>query len=74
MIGESLKQTLEILAAWEGMPLNYSLIGKQLGISCPAAKALIQRLVEARVIWLLYPLEATATSAAGKSRKSPSSI
>jgi hypothetical protein len=71
VIGESLKQTLEILAAWEGMPLNYSLIGKQLGVSCPAAKARVQRLVEARVIWLLYPLEATVAGTTGKSRKSP---
>jgi hypothetical protein len=68
MTGESLRQTLMIVAAWEGMPLNYSTIGKQLNISCPAAKARVQHLVEARKVWLLYPVEA---SAAGKSRKSP---
>ena len=68
MTGQSVRQTLSIIAAWEGQPLNYSKIGKQLGISCPAAKVRIRRLVEARLLWLLYPLEVRA---AGKSRKLP---
>jgi len=69
MTGESLRQTLLVLAAWEGMPLNYSTIGKQLNISCPAVKARVQYLVEARAAWLLYPLE--VPSAGTKTRKSP---
>jgi phage pi2 protein 07 len=68
MIAESSRQTLLVVSAWEGMPLNYSKIGKQLDISCPAAKARVQKLVEARFVRLLHPLE---TGAAGKSRKSP---
>ncbi len=68
MTGESLRRTLLVVAAWEGMPLNYSTIGKQLDITCPAAKARVQYLAEAHLVWLLHPLEA---SAAGKSRKSP---
>jgi hypothetical protein len=68
MTGESLRQTLLVVAAWEGMPLNYSTIGKQLDITCPEAKARVQYLAEARLVWLLHPLEARA---AGKSRKSP---
>ena len=68
MIDESLKQTLLVVSAWEGIPLNYSAIGKQLHISCPAAKARVQKLAEARVLRLLHPLQA---GGAGKSRKSP---
>jgi hypothetical protein len=74
VIDKSLKQTLRIAAAWEGMPLNYSTIGRQLGISCPAAKARMQKLVEARMIWLLRPLEAAQAgtpSSRAKVRKSP---
>ena len=68
MTGESLKKTLLVVSAWEGMPLNYTTIGRQLDISCPAAKARVQQLVEARIAWLLYPLEVPN---AKKTRKSP---
>jgi hypothetical protein len=68
MIDDSVKQTLAVAAAWEGKPLNYSSIGKQLGITCPAAKARVQRLAGAGLVWLLDPL---AAKPAGKSRKSP---
>ena len=57
MIDRSLKQTLLVVSAWEGSPVNYSMIGKQLGITCPAAKARLQKLVEVRAVWLLHPLE-----------------
>jgi hypothetical protein len=73
MIDKVLRQTLLVVSTWEGMPLNYSAVGKQLAITCPAAKARVQKLVEARVVRLLYPLKAPpqATTAGGKSRKSP---
>ena len=72
MIDKVLRQTLLVVSTWEGMPLNYSAIGKQLAITCPAAKARVQKLVEARVAWLLYPLEVPSevTPASCKSRKS----
>ena len=57
MIDRSLKQTLLTVSALEGLPVNCSKVGKQLGITCPAAKARLQKLVEARAVWLLYPLE-----------------
>jgi hypothetical protein len=68
LIGENLQRTLLAAAAWEGRPLNYFSIGKQLDISCTAAKARVHHLVEARAVWLLHPLEA---GPAGRSRKSP---
>ena len=68
MNGKSLRETLSVAAAWEGMPLNYTMIGKQLNISAVVAKARVQQLAETRVLRLLYPLE---VGAAGKSRKSP---
>ena len=63
-----MRQTLLAVAAWEGIPLNYSTIGRQLDISCSTAKARVQHLVEAQIVWLLHPLE---VGAAGKTRKSP---
>jgi hypothetical protein len=73
MLDRSLKQTLLVVSTREGMPLNYSALGEQLAITCPAAKARVQKLVEARIVWLLYPLEAptNVSPAGGKSRKSP---
>jgi hypothetical protein len=74
MLDKSLKQTLLVVSAWEGMPLSYSTIGKQLGIARPAAKARVQKLAEARIIWLLPPLEITqagSPSTRTKVRKSP---
>lgn len=68
MTAESLRQTLRVVRAWEGMPLNYSTIGRQLDISRPSAKARVQQLVEARMAWLLHPLEAPGDN---KARKSP---
>jgi hypothetical protein len=68
MTGESLRQTLRVVSAWEGRPLNYSTIGRQLDLSCPSAKARVQQLVEARIAWLLYPLEVPDDK---KARKSP---
>jgi hypothetical protein len=68
MTGKSLRRTLRVVGAWEGMPLNYSKIGKQLGISCPSAKARVRQLVEARIAWLLHPLEVRDDQ---KARKSP---
>ena len=68
MTGESLRQTLRVVRAWEGIPLNYSTIGRQLDISRPSAKARVQQLVEARMAWLLHPLEAPGDN---KARKSP---
>jgi hypothetical protein len=65
---KSFRETLSAAAAWEGVPLNFTTIGKQLNISPVAAKARVQQLAEARVLRLLYPLEA---GGAGKSRKSP---
>jgi hypothetical protein len=74
MLDKSLKETLALAAAWEGMPLNFSAIGKQLGLACPAAKARVQKLAEARMIWLLPALEATPAGrppGRAKVRKSP---
>ena len=69
MNGESLRETLAVVAAWQGVPLNFSTIGKQLNISCPAAKARVLNLVEADLAWLLYPLPASIDSRARKSPK-----
>ena len=62
------RETLSVAAAWEGVPLNFTTIGKQLNISAVAAKARVQQLADARVLRLLHPLEA---GGAGNSRKSP---
>lgn len=69
MNGESLRETLAVVAAWQGVPLNFSTIGKQLNISCPAAKARVLNLVEADLAWLLNPLPASIDSRARKSPK-----
>ena len=69
-----LAETLAVAAAWEGMSLNYSAIGKQLNISAVAAKTRVQQLVETRMIWLLRPLETTpagSPSSRTKMLKSP---
>jgi hypothetical protein len=64
-----LRQTLLVVAAWEGKALKYSTIGKQLDITCPAAKTRVQYLAQARLIRLLHALEHPAGRA--KTRKSP---
>lgn len=69
-----LTETLAVAAAWEGIPLNYSAIGKQLNISAVTVKARVQELVEWQMIWLLPPLETTTAgcpSSKTKVRKSP---
>jgi len=67
--GESLRETLAVVATWQGVPLNFSTIGKQLNISCPAAKARVLNVVEADIAWLLNPLPASIDSRARKSPK-----
>jgi len=67
--GESLRETLAVTATWQGVPLNFSTIGKQLNISCPAAKARVLNLVKADLAWLLNPLPAGIDSRARKSPK-----
>jgi len=69
--GESLRETLAVAATWQGVPLNFSTIGKQLSISCPAAKARLLNLVEADLAWLLHPLPAEVASSTHRARKSP---
>ncbi len=69
MNGESLRETLAVVATWQGVPLNFSTIGKQLNISSPAAKARVSNLVEADLAWLLNPLPASIDSRARKSPK-----
>jgi hypothetical protein len=68
---EELAPTLSILAGWQGKPLNYSTVAKELGISHKAAKARILSMVEAGLIWLLYPLPAQARSKGSPLRKTP---
>ena len=67
--GASLRETLAIIASWQGIPLNYSKIGDQLNISCASAKLRVQYLVQARMAWLLPPLEGVPETT--KTRKSP---
>ena len=76
MAGRSLKgdrigEILGILESWQGIPLNYSKIGKQLNISSPAAKARVQNLMDSRIIWLLLPLQIEGKSTSKRIRKSP---
>ena len=69
-----LTETLAVAAAWEGKPLNYSAIGKQLNISAVTVKARVQELEKWQMIWLLPPLETTPAgfpSSKTKVRKSP---
>jgi hypothetical protein len=69
LAGKSLKETLAVIASWQGVPLNYSRIGAELNISCSSAKARLQCLVQARIAVLLPPLE--GVPAENKTRKSP---
>lgn len=69
--GDKISETLAVLESWQGIPLNYSKMGKQLNISCSAAKARVHDLVQSRIIWLLLPLQVRDKSTSKRTRKSP---
>lgn len=68
---EDLNPTLSILADWHGKPLNYSTLGKELGVSYKSAQNRISCLVENKMIWLLHPLPAEVAAPPHRARKSP---
>jgi hypothetical protein len=68
---EDLNPTLSILSHWHGQTLNYSTLGKELGVSYKAAQSRIRCLAETNLIWLLYPLPAEITASTYRARKSP---
>jgi hypothetical protein len=61
---ENLQPTLVVLKAWQGKPLNFSTLGKELGISYKAVQTRLRCLAESQLVWLLKPLPL-------KGRKSP---
>ena len=61
-------------AAWEGKPLNYARMSRQLRVSGKAARAQVQQLADSGMIWLLHPLDVStlpAPCAGAKVRKTP---
>ncbi len=68
---EDLNPTLSILADWHGKPLNYSILGKELGVSSKSAQIRIRCLVENKLIWLLHPLPTELITSSHRVRKSP---
>ena len=68
---EDLNPTLSILADWHGKPLNYSTLGRQLGVSHKSAQCSIHWLAENKLIWLLSPLPAEVDTSSHRARKSP---
>jgi hypothetical protein len=60
---DDLRRTLNVVAAWQGKPLSFATIGKQLNISRPAAKAKVADLVRAGLAWLLPALQLAARKA-----------
>jgi hypothetical protein len=72
--GRVFRDTLAVAAAWEGKPLNYARMSRQMRVSGKAARARVQQLADAGLIWLLNPLDASslpAPCAGAKVRKSP---
>jgi len=53
---EELQPTIAVLSAWQGKPLNYATLGRELCISASAAKKRVSSLAEAEIIRLLDPL------------------
>jgi hypothetical protein len=68
---EDLNSTWSILADWHGKPLNYSTLGKQLGVSYKSVQSRIRCLAENKLIWLLHPLPAEKAAYSHRGRKSP---
>ena len=74
MTGKVLRNTVAVAAAWEGKPLNYTRMSRQLLVSGKAARARMQQLADAGMIWLLNPLDTSslpASCSTAKVRKSP---
>ena len=70
----TVREILSVVSAWQGMPLNYATIGKQLNITDVVAKNRIEQLAEARIILLLRrlkPAQAPEGLSRAKVRESP---